>query len=276
MGWVTFARSLAPKTGHFYFIEIRRFLGKAQLGTEEIHVEEIVRSVGTEIPDDHFLDGKYRWPYGLPMIAAERFPKQPDLAEVVGNYLPGMEWASYALDIGQKLGPEILQRVESLEGVPVEIVEAPAIVRQRERQRALELNRASGKTGPAPSTSRSGSERAQHTAHAYLFQLRGTERSVFKVGYAIDVEGRRQSLNKGLVSRITGCSWVHVLTQEFSTEQQAYDFEQLVHERLRDDRIEGEQEIYEANRQQLQSTWVDVFQKAEWTQRAGDKSPDAS
>ena len=24
MGWVTFARSLAPKTGHFYFIEINR------------------------------------------------------------------------------------------------------------------------------------------------------------------------------------------------------------------------------------------------------------
>ena len=41
-----------------------RLLGKVQLGTEEVDVEEVVRSVGTAIPADHYNeDGQYRWPF---------------------------------------------------------------------------------------------------------------------------------------------------------------------------------------------------------------------
>ncbi len=82
-----------------------------QLGPEQIDVEEVLRSVGTEISDEHYTkDGRYRWPYGFPIIAALRFPDLPDVAELFGDYLGGTQWATYALDIGGKLGPEAWQR----------------------------------------------------------------------------------------------------------------------------------------------------------------------
>ncbi len=55
-----------------------RLLGKVQLGKDEVDVEEILHSIGTDIPDDHYSeDGKYRWPFGLPMINAKRFTDLP-------------------------------------------------------------------------------------------------------------------------------------------------------------------------------------------------------
>jgi len=242
-----------------------RLLGKVQLGTEQIDVEEVLRSIGTKIPAEHYReDGKYRWPFGLPMISARRFPDLPDLAQLFGDYLSGTQWASYALEIGETLGSKAKATVEALQTVPADIVEAAAIVRQRERQRALVLNRARGPTGPGPSTSRTGSEREVGAASAYLFELQGGTCKVFKVGYSADAEDRLVSLNKGLISSITGYSWKLVLTQEFATENQAYAFEQILHDRLRQYRVDGEQEIYSIARSAIHTVWVDVFFQSDW------------
>ena len=242
-----------------------RLLGKVQLGTEQIDVEEVLSSIGTEIPEDHYkADGKYRWPFGLPMIYAERFPDLPDVANLFGDYLPGTQWASYALDLSQTLGHEAQATVEALRTTPADIVDAPAIVRQRERQRALVLNRTGGLTGPGPSTTRTGSDRTSGAASAYLLELQGGPRKVFKVGYSTDLEGRLASLNKGLIPSVTGYSWRLTLRQAFATENQAYSFEQILHDRLRQYRIDGEQEIYSITQNALTSVWSDVFFRADW------------
>lgn len=247
-----------------------RLLGKVQLGPEKIDVEEILRSVGTEIPGDHYNeDDKYRWPFGLPMISARRFPDQPDLAQLFGDYLPGTQWASYALDLAKTLGREAQAKVEALRTEPVDIVEAAAIVRQRERQGALVLNRTGGPTGPGPSTTRTGSDRTAGAASAYLLELLGGPRTVFKVGYSAGVEDRLATLNKGLVPSVTGYLWRLVLRQEFATENQAYAFEQILHYRLRQYRIDGEQEIYSAPQKDLNTTWVDVFVRGDWAVSKG-------
>lgn len=242
-----------------------RLLGKVQLGTEQIDVEEVVRSVGTEIPDDHYQeDGTYRWPFGLPMISARRFSDLPDLAQLFGNYLPGTQWASYALDLGNTLGSDAQARVEALRTESADIIEAQAIVRQRERQRALVLNRTGGTTGPKPSATRTGSDRAARAASAYLLELQGGQGKFFKVGYSGDVEGRLAALNKGLLPSVTGYSWRLVARQEFRTEEQAYAFEQTLHERLRQHRVDGEQEIYAVERSELDTAWADVFFRGDW------------
>ena len=118
-----------------------RLLGKIQLGTDQIDVEKVLNSIGTEIPDDHYNDdGKYKWPYGLPMLKAYRFDGFPDLKSIFGSYLPGTQWASYALDIGQKMGLRALRNVENLKVTEAKIVDAPEIIRQRDRHDALVLN----------------------------------------------------------------------------------------------------------------------------------------
>ena len=260
--WVVLAGTKAAPTQPKYR---GRLLGKVQLGPQLIDVEEVLRSVGTEIPADHYLeDGRYRWPFGLPMISALRFPDLPDLAELFGDYLSGTQWASYALDIGEKLGVEAVAKVESLRVEPVEIVDAPVIVRQRERQRCLVLNRNGGPTGPGPTLIRTGSERDTCSAVAYLLELQGGPRKVFKVGYSSDIECRLSALNKGLVTSVTGYSWKLVTSQMFATENQAYVFEQILHARLRQYLIDGEQEIYSIGRNDLDRVWVDVFFGGDW------------
>src|SRR6267143_4417280 len=152
--WVVLAGTLGADTN----IEDQgRLLGKVQLGTEEIDVVEVLQSVGYDIPANQYnADGKYRWPFGLPIISAVHFPDKPDLSAVLGSYLPGSQWAAYAVDVQENLGAEALRKLETLPTAPAKIISAPAIIRQRQRQRSLSINRAV--TGPPPSKTRSASQ----------------------------------------------------------------------------------------------------------------------
>lgn len=240
-----------------------RLLGKIQLGNQQVDVEEVLRSIGTATrPEDYHDDGTYRWPFGLPMLQAYRFVDPPDLKKLFGSYLSGTEWAAYALEVGEKLGTEAVVKINALQVEPVQIAEAPAIVRQRERQRSFIL--AGGATGPGPSTSRSGSEREAGVASAYLLELQGGQKRVYKVGYSGDVGGRIMSLNKGLISSVTGYVWKPLLTQPFTSEKQAYEFEQILHKRLRQSLVEGEQEIYSINRKDIEAAWSDILFRGDW------------
>src|SRR5687767_13946475 len=83
--WVVFAGTLGDETDDH---ERGRLLGRVQLGKEEINVEETLRSVGYDIPANQYNpDGKYKWPYGLPIISALKFPGKPRLKDVLGSNL---------------------------------------------------------------------------------------------------------------------------------------------------------------------------------------------
>jgi len=242
-----------------------RLLGKVQLGKEEINVENILSSIGTNIPKDHYHDdGRYRWPFGLPMIEAQRFIDLPDLSELFGNYLPGTQWASYALDVEKKLGVEAVKKIESLRCEKVNIIEAPEIIRQRKRNRALSLNNTNGATGPGPSNSRKGTERESSSASAYIMKLHGSLNEVYKIGYSSNVLGRLADLNKGLITGVTNFYWEVIQQQAFPDEKQAYNFEQLMHRRLNASLVEGEREIYLIKYKELNSVWIDEFYNANW------------
>lgn len=246
-----------------------RLLGKVQLGKDQIDVEKVIKSIGTEIPPDHYNeDGRYKWPYGLPMLKAFKFVGSPDLSDLFGNYLTGMQWASYALDIEDKLGQEAITKILSLKTSETSIIAAPAIISQRERHDALALNRTKkGQTGPGPSDSRSGSTSEKSSASAYLLQLCHKDKpiDIFKVGYSGDVITRLSDLNKGLLFTVTAYQWKIILTQEFATAKNAYDYEQLIHRRLLKNRVENEQEIYSTKLKVIKSAWTDILYSMEWT-----------
>jgi hypothetical protein len=259
--WVIFAGTLGSETN----VDDRgRLLGKVQLGPEEIDVEQTLRSVGYNIPKNQYnLDGKYKWPFGLPIISALRFSGKPRLFDVLGSNLSGTQWAAFALDVREKLGDEVHAKLEALRAEPAQIVEAPAIIRQLARQRVFLLNRSV--TGPGPSTSRSGSTRVLGEGSAYLLELQGAAaRDVFKIGFSKDVDVRLASHNKPLLPSITGYSWGLLANLQFPTEQQAYNFEQIVHKRLTSFLIDGESEIYRVARKELDRVWQDVLYRADW------------
>jgi hypothetical protein len=211
---------------------------------------------------------RYKWPFGLPMLKAFRFIGSPDLAELFGDYLPGTQWASYALDIKEKLGHEAVDKILSLSVEEAKIIDAPAIISQRERHDALVLNVIRcGQTGPGPSDSRSESNTKITETSTYLLQLFLQEKpeNIFKVGYTGDTVKRLSDLNKGLVPSVTNYHWKIVLTQKFQTARNAFDFEQLIHKSLSDKRVENEKEIYETELKYIKSAWSDIFYRMEWT-----------
>jgi T5orf172 domain len=264
--WVVFAGTLGPETNAD---DQGRLLGKVQLGPEEIDVEDTLRSVGYDIPKNQYnANGKYKWPFGLPIISALRFPDKPRLLDVLGSNLSGSHWAAFALDVREKLGAEAQAKLEDLLSEPAHLVQAPAIIRQRERQRALISNR--GVTGPGPSTERAASHSTPGAGAVYIFELQGA-RDVFKIGYSTDVEGRLAALNKPLLPGITGFLWKLALApQRFPTAQQAYDFEQIVHKHLRSHLVDNEQEIYRISRKELDRIWQGVLYRADWAISASD------
>lgn len=247
-----------------------RLLGRVQLGTDQLDVEKVLNSIGTEIPDDHYNDdGKYKWPYGLPMLKAYRFVDFPDLKTIFGSYLTGMQWASYALDIEQKLGPTASSKVETLKVEEAKIIDAPEIIRQRDRHDALVLNRTKngGLTGPGPSQSRSESTSNIESGTTYLLQLhyKGKPQDIFKVGYSGNVNERVENLNKGLIPCITEYLWKTVLNQNFPKVQQAYSYEQVLHEQLQQYRVNGELEIYKIELKRIKTVWSEAFYRADWS-----------
>jgi hypothetical protein len=259
--WVVFAGTLGEETNAD---ERGRLLGRVQLGPEEIDVEDVLQSVGYEIPANQYNpDGKYKWPFGLPIISALRFPDKPRLLDVLGSNLQGTQWAAFALDVREKIGDEAQANLEALPTEPAEIVEAPAIIRQRERQKVFMLNRPV--TGPGPSGARSGSTRVLGEGSAYWLQLQGKGAGdIFKIGFSKDVDVRLETHNKPLIASITGYTWELIQTLKFPTEQQAYNFEQIVHRRLRQYLVDGQTEIYRIQKKEINRVWEDVLYRADW------------
>ena len=260
--WVIFAGTLGSETDPS---DQGRLLGKVQLGPEQISVEETLRSVGYEIPENQYNpDGKYKWPFGLPIISALRFSGKPRLIDVLGNNLSGFQWAAFALDVREKLGEEAQGILEALPTEAAQIVEAPAVARQLARQRLFLLNRQV--TGPGPIADRSGSSRVLGEGSVYRLQLQGREAGdVFKIGFSKDVDVRLASHNKPLLPGVTGYSWQLIDNPlQFPTEQQAYSFEQIVHRRLKQFLIDGELEVYRVARKELDRVWADVIYRADW------------
>ncbi len=157
-----------------------------------------------------------------------------------------------------------MKKIESLSTEDAQIVEAPEIIRQLERNKALNLNKTNGATGPGPSNSRTGTNREISSASAYIMKLNGGQADIYKIGYSSDINARLSALNKGLISGVTCFSWELIQTQAFSDEKKAYNFEQHMHKRLRQSLVKNEREIYHISYNELNSVWIDEFYNSSW------------
>lgn len=57
--------------------EQRKLLGVAEIGDTAVNTEDLVDLSAR--PESHFRDGKYRWPFAIPMTRAWKFEQPPDL-----------------------------------------------------------------------------------------------------------------------------------------------------------------------------------------------------
>ena len=251
----------APTASH----ERGRLLGMVQLGVLEIRVLEVLCALELEIPPEHFDEnGQYRWQWGLPILNAVRFVDPPDTNKLFGSYLNGFRWVSFALNIAENVGAHAPRLIEALPQQQVSFAELPANFDQRALQASILLSRRAS-TGPGPSTERSASSREAGAGFAYVFQLEGVRsRDVFKVGYSKDVDQRVRDLNKGLLKAVTGYSWKPIMRQAFATEDQAFTFEQEMHDALKPHLVAGEREVYRLRKGSLETKWMELLTRGAW------------
>lgn len=260
--WVVIAGTRGAPTA---LEEQGRLLGMCRLGRQLLNATSVLEAIGTHISDQERDEhGDYRWPWALPMIEARRFDPQPDTKELLGSYLQGSQWAAYALPIEEEIGADAVRSIWRLNYVDCTIHEIPELSQQRAFEDSLASNRRDGPSGPPPSHSRRSSERELGEGCAYAFKLVGGRLGAIKVGCAKDVDVRLAQLNAELRPALTGCSWRVLTTHRFPTETYAYNFEQALLRRLKDQLVTGETEVVLCSEDAFFAAWSAVFSEKTW------------
>jgi hypothetical protein len=221
-----------------------RLLGCAEIGRTAIDSVDVldVPSLKASAFDER---GALRWPKALPMLRAWRFLLPPLVTDVLHDQL------SYEATVrAVLLDADDTAAVLAIPSEEVPIVDAPAIIRQRELQAALQ---AAATTGPRPSTwiGETGRD-AEEASFTYAFRF--GERDLWKIGHAKDVIARLADVNRHVPSEVLGEQWHGGLQQPWPTEGSAYDMEQRVLAALRTPSCVGER--VSCSKKRLESAWV--------------------
>ncbi|MCR9219114.1 MAG: GIY-YIG nuclease family protein [Alphaproteobacteria bacterium] len=224
-----------------------RILARLQLGRDLFNARTVIEAAGYQ-PSERELDEarSYKWPFALPVLRLEYVDGQPSLTDVIGDFNDGSHFATYALSIREQVGPVASDKLLALDTSPGRVPSIPAIDNQRAHQDHQSFkSRLNGRSGPGPSSTPYSVEREEVGGYTYLFRLidRKHETNFFKIGYAVDWQRRLNTLNKGLFSPVTGCSFKIVTYEPFEQLYQAYNTEQHLLLQFRDDLVEGEHEV---------------------------------
>lgn len=250
-----------------------RLLGRIQVARDQVDTEEILKSINYPFRPEHFDEkNSFKWPYGCPMIKAERFAEKPKSVDLFGHNFPEQSFIQYAPDIMQyeNYGKSVADVIATLKTEPAEILDIPLLKRHLKVSQALESG--GRKTPPPPSKLRSSSVTEDGPAVCYCLRLNGIDtrkpgpKEVYKIGWAFDADERCKTLNSGMVRAITGYYWEVTASYPFESQDDAYTFEQLVHDKLdaKGYRVAGEQEIFAAPLGEISSTMNSTFTSAEW------------
>jgi hypothetical protein len=238
-----------------------------RVGREKVDAAAIMATLGTELSDDEKDEnGRYRWPWAMPIVEAVRFDPQPDTEQVLGSYLPGLDWANYAIEIEPRLGRAAVDAILSLPRTECEIASVPVLDREKVFAETLVLQRRYGPSGPPPSAHRSASDREMGLGHAYAFSLAGGKvRDVVKIGSSSDPDERLAQLNAEIRPHLTGCRWKPMMRQVFPSETYAYRFEQLLLAQMKGRLVEGDREVVAITEKDLRQVWSAILAGKEWT-----------
>lgn len=245
-----------------------QLLGIARLGTMAIATEAGVEPAFWQ----HNLErngGKPKWPFGLPMVEAKRF-----IGTGLDEYqvLPSFKGANLGLVLGTnaiELSPEEAQRVLALATEPVQLYSSPEIEDARARDDLRQkLRRAPIPHKPGERTS----VYEDQAAFTYVLKLVGPgvasaygengvggrlPRNIFKIGYAVDVKKRAETLNFAFPN-LKCLRWVPVMQQRHDTNVEAMAMEANVHALLDayTAREAGNSETFVCEDKVLEAAWM--------------------
>lgn len=263
--WIIITGTKSPPTDPS---EQGRLLGMCRVGKQKVNAAKILEELGRDL-FDHELDenGNFKWPWAMPVIEARVFAPQPDTKEVCGTYFPGQEWAAYAIDLTDRVAPEIIEKILNLPYRDAEVAKIPEIRSAHAYDEANRLHREYGSSGPPPSAQRAASSRDLDVGYAYAFLLTGGKVTpAIKIGSTRDPAARLLQLNRELRTSLTGCEWQAITTQIFPDENFAYQFEQKLLKQLRSNLVSGEREIVKMSVAKMRDAWASLYLSREWVE----------
>lgn len=218
-----------------------RLLGMAEIGFEPLRTLDLVDREEFDLRDFD-AEGRFRFPFAVPLVRAWEFVRTPLLMKVLPKQLPMLATPGVV-----ELDAADAERVLALVSQEVTLPTLPALAKMR---RLNEFFRPT--TGPRPTdTTYNVTRSAQDTSWTYA--LRYGKRNMFKVGHTSDVEGRLASINQHIPMELGVESWAPALRQKWDTAIKAYDMEQRVFTLLSGKRSGFER--IQCSEKELQSAW---------------------
>lgn len=205
--------------------------------------------------DTDFVDGDYKWPFGLMNMRAWSVPSRPKLHEITDR--------KFSMDSAQgivSLTDEEAHKIETLHWTEEELLQPTA-------QTQLRMSRKHGaakRTAPPPTTTRHGVMHMRRApAYTYALRIIGAKAAAFKIGWAFDYQQRASQFNHASMPELGGLRYVPVLFHLWDTARQAYSMEQSLLTHFADHRHSANNEIVQAvSDAALQSLWTSAVRKA--------------
>ena len=227
-------------------------LGLAEFSGRKINDSlALMREINPDIRKDErnfSKDGTFKWPYGLPVVRAWRFPDRPVLTDI-------MEQLPYSATIRAiLLSPENQKKIMALKRE--ELIIHPAINDFRDMSDAL--GKSGPTNGPAPSSwSKTVSRDIEGAALTYACQF--GDRDIWKIGWAKDIDARLKDINTHIPHEVINEKWAMVWKHTWPTQDLAYKMEQIVLGLLSDKRTEGERVC--CSKDELDTAWKSAWLK---------------
>lgn len=227
-----------------------KILGIAEFSKRPItNTLELLRKTHPDVENskrDYFNNnGSFKWPHGLPMLKAWRFPAKPLLTRLM-KQLPYSARHTAVL-----LNDEDAQKILELERAEATLHSAL----QGFRDMNEIFNPDNPTKGPPPSTWTKDVTR-DSTGPAYTYALRYGDHDLWKIGFAKDVDSRLSDINKHIPYEIYKEHWRIVYRQLWPTQDLAYRMECTILELLAPKRTHYERVI--CTESELWKAWGDA------------------
>lgn len=207
-----------------------RLLGLVQVTNRIIEVEPLLRDLKTEIDDNAYENGRFKWPQGFPFLRALAFRDKPLIDDLFPgrNRTRGRVEAAFAM----KLNAAEANVIASLPTVETNFVLSPMLDNYKRFQDVLT------QPGPPPAVGKREAHYEDGENWVYVFRIYGTD--FYKIGRANDVDRRLKEFNSSPHAIWSGKPLVHVTSHKFSDGDTAHAVEQKVLKHLNEYRVNGE------------------------------------
>lgn len=182
-----------------------------------------------------FVNGDYKWPFGLMNIRAWSLPERPLLSELSSR--------SFAMHSALGIVPlteDEANHVKALRWHAEELLQPTASAKARMEKKFGNAKR----TAPLPTTKRAGvMHMRQAPAFTYVMQVGAAALNAFKIGWAFDYKDRAGKFNHAAMPELGGLEYKPALVQLWDTAQLAYSMERQLLMNLEDKRHPSNNEI---------------------------------